>query len=71
MQAELERTAEEEAEHKAKQKEKAQTRSDGLAAVFASSNEIPADTFTPAAKAKPSKPKPKASSKVAEKTPAK
>ena len=35
MKAELERTAEEEAEHKAKQKEKAQLRSDDLAAKFA------------------------------------
>jgi len=64
MQAELERTEEEEAEHRAKQKEKAQLRSDDLARCFAA----PSDKSTPpsteansaATNAKPAKPKGKA-----------
>jgi len=44
MQAELERTAEEEAEHRAKQKEKAQARSDDLAALFGTQSTAPSST---------------------------
>jgi len=63
MQAELERTEAEEAEHKAKQKEKAQLRSDDLARAFAAPpNDVSTttDTNSAAANAKSTKPKGKA-----------
>jgi len=75
MQAELERTAEEEAEYRAKQKEKAQARCDDLTRTFAvppadksatssSSNEVDSDAAA-ADNVKPAQPKTKAAAKPA------